>query len=355
MKNRILILSPRFYPSIWGVEEQVKILWEEFIKKWYAVDVLTKKHEKSLLSHELVFWINVIRFKNELELIWLLIKESDRYNFIMSRHYYKNSIILSILKALWFIKAPTVICADSWGEQDEIIKMKNKLGLLSKIYFWFIHKNNYLNCINKDNETHLQQILWNSKKIIKIYNWINFWSEPYHRKQKITNILFLSRLIKEKGIYETIDAFKKIPNKDLLLTIVWGWSKEDEQLVRDKIAEDNRITYKWSLYWKEKEEVMKNSDLLVFPSYSEWQSVLLMEAAKYNLSVITTDIGDNREIYWDNMIYVKIWSSWDLREKIEFMINNIENFNYDYAIVKKKLDIGMICEWFLNLFNQAKS
>jgi len=354
MNKKILIITPRFYPSIWWIEEQAKILWENFIKKWYIVDVLTNNFEWNA-KKEIIFWINVFRFSNIISYIFFLIINRN-YKLIISRQYYKNSFILWVLKFLKLVKSKTIICADSWWQDDEINNIKNKLSTLNlyKIYFYIIWKNNYLNCLNNYNKNHLINIYkWKNiylNKITNIYNWINITFFNNKKISKIKNLLFLWRLEKDKWIFETIDSFTKIKNSNIILNIVWYWEKVIEDEIIKKIKNDSRIVFHWKLYWKEKEKIIKETDLFIFPSYyPEWQPVTIAEIALNNIPIITTNIANNKEIYWNNIIYIKEKNRMDLKEKIEWIINNINDYKYDYSDALRKIDINNIAKQFLNL------
>lgn len=355
MTKKILIITPKFYPSIWWIEEQVKLIWQSFIKKWYEVDILTSNFD-NFKKKEKLFDLNVFRFKNIFEFLQFLIKKWNKYEIIISRQYYKNSSILWFLKFLKIIKTTTIICTDSWGENDEINNIKNKLSFLKlyKIYFYFIWKNNFLNVLNKYNLNHLKEIYnWNKKilnKITNIYNWIDTSSFKERKINKITNILFLWRFEEEKWIFKTIKAFKIIKNKDIKLHLVWYWDKEIEDKIKELIKNDKRIIYHWKKYWEEKEKIINNTDLFVFPTYyPEWQPVVLTEITLKNIPVITTDTGNTKDIYGNNVIYVKHKDIFDLKEKIEWIINNIDNYNYNYKGILNKIDINTISNQFLKL------
>ena len=357
MNKKILIIAPFFFPSIWWIEEQTKTLWESFIKKWYEVDVLTRNFD-NLKQKEKMFWLNVFRFTGIFSFISFLIKNRKKYDLIISRQYYKNSFFLWLLKYLKLIKSKTIICADSWWENDEINKIKNKLYFLNlyKLYFFFIWQNDYLNWLNKYNIKHLKEIYKNKKKyldkIINIYNWIDI---THYNKRKITsikNILFLWRFEREKWIIETIKAFKKIKNNELTLHIVWYWDDKIENEIKNLIKDDSRIILHWKLYWEEKERIISITDLFVFPTYSEWQPVTLTEISLKDIPIITTNIANNKEIYWDNLIYVKKENIDNLKEKIEWIINNIKYYKYNYSDALKKVDINNITEQFLSLITK---
>ncbi len=352
--KKILIITPRFYPSIWWIEEQVKILWENFKEKWYSIDILTNKYNNNLKNKEILFWLNIYRFSNFLNYIFFLIKNNN-YDLIISRQYYKNSFILWVLKFFKIIKSKTIICADSWWENDEINNIKNKLNFLFiyKIYFFFIWKNNYLNCLNIENNIHLYNIYkWKKyiKKFTNIYNWINIKLSKNKKILEIKNILFLWRFEIEKWIFETIEAFNLLKDNNITLNLVWYWDKNIENKIKEKIKNNKNIIFHWKLYWNEKEEIIKNTDLFVFPSYyPEWQPVTITEITLNNIPIITTDVGNNKEIYWNNLLYVNKQDIKNLKEKIDWVISNIKNYEYNYSDALEKIDISNITNQFLKL------
>lgn len=354
MNKKILIISTKFHPSIWWIEEQVKLLWENFIVKWYKVDILTNNYN-NLENSEVLNWLNIIRFKNIFNYVSFLIKH-DSYGIIISRQYYKNSFVLWLLKLFSFVKSKTIVCTDSWWENDEINNIKNKLSFLKlyKVYFYIIWQNNYLNCLNQDNINHLNYIFkWKQKylnKITNIFNWINIDTYQKNNIKNIKNILFLWRFEIEKWIFEVIKAFKEINNKKIILNLVWYWEDNTERKIKNLIKDDQRILYHWKKYWIEKEKIINNIDLFVFPTYyPEWQPVVITEMILKNIPIITTNVANNKEIYSNNIIYTNKWDINDLKEKIEFIIENISNYKYNYSETLEKIDINSITKKFLEL------
>ncbi|NVP18167.1 hypothetical protein HUU51_05620, partial [Candidatus Gracilibacteria bacterium] len=194
--KKILIITPKFFPSIGGIEEQVKLLGENFIKKGYKVDILTNKFEEKIKNKETILGLKIFRFQNIFYYILFLIKNRN-YELIISRQYYKNSFILGLLKITRLVKSKTIICTDSGGKNDEISNIKNKLEILNlyKLYFYIIGKNDYLNCLNSYNIKHLNKIFKENikvkNKIINIYNGIDINNLKINKINKIRNILFI--------------------------------------------------------------------------------------------------------------------------------------------------------------------
>lgn len=352
--QKILFITPKFYPSIGGIEEQVKLLWQEFLRLWYKVDILTYKKGREK-SKEIIFDMNIFTFRWFLG-FWQFFRKNKQYNIIISRQYYRHSFFLWLLKFFWIVKSKTIICTDSGGKNDEINTIKNIIHFLwiYKLYFFFIWQNNYLNCLNVDNIKNLQSIYkWKDKylnKITNIYNWINISTFENNKIDAIENLLFLWRFEKEKWIFETIEAFKNIKNSNIKLHLVWYWNEKTEKKIKSIIKDDNRIIFYGKKYWNEKENIIKNTDLFIFPTYyPEWQPVTLTEIAIKNIPIISTKVANTYEIYWDNILYVKKQNTEDLQEKMAWIIKNINTFKYDYSKVLRKVDIKNITQQFLNL------
>jgi len=270
--KKILIVSWTFFPNIWGIEEQIKILWEEYIRKWFSVDILTKRQKIGWKKYETLFNLNVRRFSNSIEQILFLLKNWNKYEIIISRWYYRHSAILWLLKFLKLLKATTIICTDTWWENDEINTIKKSLNKfkLYKLYYYIIWQNDYLNCLNIDNINHLLEIYNNKKytnKITRIYNWINIKHFKKNKKNNIKNILFIWRFEKEKWIIESIKAFKLIKNKNIKLNLIWYWNKKIENEINQLIKNDKRIILHWKLYWEKKDDVLNSMDLFILPTY----------------------------------------------------------------------------------------
>lgn len=351
MKKNILMIFRRFYPHVWWVEFQWELLCEEFQNKWYNIDIITFKYDKNLSNFEKYNWINIYRFNNYFWLFYFLIKLNfnKKYDFIMSHQILQETLIVWILKFLNIIKIPVIWCYHSWWDKSEIMKIVKTFNFLKlyKLIYFFIFKLDYINCLNNSNKEQLQEyIIWDNKKLCNkltfIPNWVklkeDFWKYP--KKYNIKNLLYLGRFEKEKWIFETIESFKKLKNNDLNLNIVWYWDLEIEQQILAAIKNDTRINFLWKKTLDEKENIFKNTDLFIFPSYyAEWQSITLIESAFYNIPIISTKVWNNYELYWNNLIYVKERDVNDLKEKIEYILTNIKNFDYDYVDILKWISI----------------
>lgn len=350
--SKILIITPKFYPHIWGIESQTKLLAKKFIDRGYIVEIFTHNYNGKLVKKEIIDNATVYRRKTTLGFLLFMLSHSRDYTFIKISQYYRYAITIWILKILRIVKSITIVTAHSWWEMDEINNIKRILKPLDlyRLYFYLVWQNNYLNCLNQDNYNHLIAINPKFKsQITRIYNGIDVtWKEKHKKRKKIQNILWIGRLEPAKWVFETIEAFKKIDNNNITLHIVWYGSEEIETTLRDMIISDKRIVFHGQKTWIEKERIFEITDLFVFPTYyQEWQPNTIIEAVLYNMPIITTDVANTREIYGENILYVRQQNTQDLQEKIERIIKNIWAFSYDYTDALKKLNIDTIVDEFL--------
>lgn len=110
-------------------------------------------------------------------------------------------------------------------------------------------------------------------------------------KDDIKNVIFVGHVQAEKGVLEINDTAKKYPERKFHLV-----GSVDKSL---KIVWSQNIR----LYGVQKPEkvckYLMQSDVFLFPSYSEGFSMSMLEAMAAGLPIIATDVGANREMIED--------------------------------------------------------
>lgn len=106
-------------------------------------------------------------------------------------------------------------------------------------------------------------------------------------------ILFLGRLVPEKGIHYLIKAYKAL-HTDKKLVIVGGTSDTDDYVwqLYDMAKDDPNIIFAGFQQGEVLEEMYSNAYLYVLPSDLEGMPLTLLEAMNYGCCCVTSDIGE---------------------------------------------------------------
>jgi len=129
-------------------------------------------------------------------------------------------------------------------------------------------------------------------------------SEGSQQQKKTKNkisILFLARVEKAKGIYETLEAYRLLAEKqlDISLTIAGDGSCLYEI---KQFASDNNLDVKFKGYvsGEEKGKTFAESDIYLFPTYhGEGMPNAVLEAMAFGLPVITRPVGGLNDFFED--------------------------------------------------------
>ncbi len=138
-------------------------------------------------------------------------------------------------------------------------------------------------------------------------------------------ILFMARIVPEKGIHYLIEAFYKIKT-DKKLVIAGGSSHSTEY--RDKIRamakKDERIILTGFVQGRELEELYSNAAVFVLPSDVEGMAISLLEAMSYGNCCLVSDIDENTEVTLDHAETFRRGDVKDLRKKLVYLLENEE-------------------------------
>jgi len=106
-------------------------------------------------------------------------------------------------------------------------------------------------------------------------------------------ILFLGRLVPEKGIHYLIDAFRQL-HTDKKLVIAGGASDtaDYEKQLKEQAVGDERILFTGFVQGRMLEELYSNAYLYVLPSDLEGMPLSLLEAMSYGNCCVTSDIEE---------------------------------------------------------------
>lgn len=132
-------------------------------------------------------------------------------------------------------------------------------------------------------------------------------------------ILFLGRLVPEKGITYLVEAFRNVKtNKKLVIA---GGSSDTNVFVKElkELAKgDDRILFTGFVEGQMLEELYSNAYVYTLTSDLEGMPLSLLEAMSYGNCCLTSDIAECAEVVEGKALLFKKSDIADLREKLQF-------------------------------------
>lgn len=113
------------------------------------------------------------------------------------------------------------------------------------------------------------------------------------------NVLFMGVLIKRKGIYDLVEAAKKIILLHENIRFIIAGSGIEENNLKEYIKNERMLDYFEFTGWvreDNKQELYEKSQVFILPSYNEGLPVAILEAMSYGLPVVTTSVGSIEDV-----------------------------------------------------------
>ncbi|HHC8526058.1 TPA: glycosyltransferase family 4 protein, partial [Enterococcus faecium] len=172
---------------------------------------------------------------------------------------------------------------------------------------------------------------------------------------KDSYILFLGRLVPEKGIRYLIEAFKDVQT-DKKLIIAGGSSDTDEfaNELKELAKGDERIIFTGFVQGQELEELYSNAYIYTLPSDLEGMPLSLLEAMSYGNCCIVSNISECTEVVEDKAMIFKKSDVSDLKIRLEEACNQSEMVkvlkNQATEFICSKYNWDKIVQETLNLY-----
>jgi len=191
-----------------------------------------------------------------------------------------------------------------------------------------------------------------------LYNPTVIRKENTHSESKSIRVVFMGRLGKRKGIYDIIEAAKHIDNTNVEIQLYGDGNLEQfEKLIKDANLQGVVKIMGWVSGFK-KEEVLKNSDIFILPSYNEGLPMSILEAMAYGLPIISTPVGGISEAVEDGVsgFLIQPGDSEALAEKINLLANNRplmgQMGQQAYKQATEKFDIKIITRQLQDIYDK---
>ena len=159
-----------------------------------------------------------------------------------------------------------------------------------------------------------------------------------------TRMLFLSRIETDKGIYESIAAYKALRAKNVNVELVIAGDGSEASNVQQMIAEyaDEDLRYLGRISGVEKADALLSSSVLLFPSmHAEGMPNTVLEAMGCGLAVLTTRVGGIDDFFVGDLMGAEL--AGDLTQEIVGAISALVSDNarleaiseYNYSFAKQ--------------------
>ena len=192
--------------------------------------------------------------------------------------------------------------------------------------------------------------------------------KPMHKDSAKTafTFLFISRLIKDKGILEYVEAARIIRKNHPTVNFevvgpYWSQNLKHNTITKEDVygwERDGTIIYKGSA--EDVRPFIANADCIVLPSWREGTSNILLEASSMEKPCITCDTTGCNEIVDDNVTgyLVEVRNSTDLAAKMQMMLNLSEEERLNMGKkarqrVIKNFDKQIVIDAYLNAIDEV--
>ena len=138
-------------------------------------------------------------------------------------------------------------------------------------------------------------------------------------------ILFLGRLVPEKGIAYLIEAYKNM-STDKKLVIAGGSSDTDEYTagLKEAARDNDNIIFTDFVQGQMLEELYSNAYIYCLPSDLEGMPLSLLEAMSYSNCCVVSDIPECADVVCDKAVTFKKGDAPDLRDKLQMLCDDEE-------------------------------
>lgn len=347
---KICIIGPKAVPYTAGIENFVEEVGSRFARLDNIVFVYVRQHYyekfiKSYKSLNLIYakGINSKNFDAITHSLWavihsLLFLKPDVYYFhgiglspliIFPKLFNKKVILhthgLDSKRKKWgkFAKIYLKFCQYTSSKLPDI---KISVSEFEKRFYNINYKSNFINI-----PTGVKAYLYREPKIIK---------QKYNLGQS-DYILFLARLVPEKGCHLLLKAYQEIETK--LKLVIAGDDKYSKDYINYlyEISDGNKnIVFTGFVTGREMEELLSNCFYFIQPSELEGLPHSILQALSYNKFILASDIPGNKEAVGRFGIFFRKNDVNDLKKKMQFVNKNYHSIFFSKSEIQKYININ---------------
>jgi glycosyltransferase involved in cell wall biosynthesis len=333
---RVLIISPT-QTGIGGIAQHVQGLGN-FLKK--------NGHNVEILSSENTFTLPVKGLKNPSFMISAFLKTKfKKRNDIVHAHNLPSALPMKHTSGKKVLTLHGI-----YSKQIDVLHGQTTGKLSSSYEKDALTWADAITVISKEAYDYYTKLGF---KVSRVPNAIDISSLP-HKKERLYDkqVIFAGRLSKEKGIPDLLEVSKKLPEDVHLLILGSG---PEEEKVKEVAKSYPNLHYMGYVQKERTISLIGGSDILIQPSLAEAISSTILEAMACKTPVITTNVGDNKELLAHDKsgIVIEPNSPQRLLEETIGLLNNKEKAqSYREEAFKQvqKYDWSQIGKLYLNIY-----
>jgi len=375
-KKKILILNSEYPPIGGGAGTATANLARNLAAQGLDVKVVTARYD-NLPALEQKMGFDLIR-------IATLRKRADRTNlgeqihFILASFLYclalfrrwKPDVIWAFFGfpsgiAAWMLKMvcgiPYIVSlrgGDVPGFRPYDFKTFHKIG---SPFIKLVWRNARAVVANSRGLQHLARAFYDRVPIQVIPNGVDLeFFHPTRKNDKTTQLLFVGRVVYQKGLDLLANALKDLRNLDWQLTIVGDGSYKEHL---HQLIEQNQLTQRVDFHgWCNKEKVLpllSTADIFINPSRHEGMPNAVLEAMACGLPIIATRIAGNEDLVVDgkNGLLVRSEDVAGLQKALQSLIvdRNLckKMGSYSRQLVEEKFSWQAAGEQYVHVLTKA--
>ncbi len=189
--------------------------------------------------------------------------------------------------------------------------------LSKKIFSWMVKGASAVLTLNEESSNYVRNLKFKSEYRMPNYIESDYINDDATTAKEITKAVFVGHVIPTKGIFELLKSAESFPEIRFIVVgpVLGGVNVEEAPSNVQFMGNQSREAV---------QQILRDSDLFLFPTYTEGFSIALLEAMASGLPVITTSVGANSEmIEQHGGILVSVGSS----EEIVAAIQNMRDEN----------------------------
>jgi len=306
---KIIQLIPFYPPYFGGMEKQALLLVKELIRNDIEVEVIAPGISKSkIVKGENISELRKsgsVKGKSKLATAWYVTYAFLKLslNLIRGRnviiHGYGHGadklvvyLLHKIFKVKYIVKIPT-----SFNEEFlKVFRDRLKHSLFLRYQDRVLRNATAVVVQDIETTSKLRELGYDNNRIHIIRNGVEvprlLEKRNYRRLHERSPILlFVGRIVEEKGIFVLLDAFREIM-RSLRSPMLWIVG-DGSDLERCK-THSEKIDLRNVIFWGRQTDVTNfylEADIFVFPSFREGLPNVILEAMSYQMPIVTTNVG----------------------------------------------------------------